>query len=66
VNHAFPRILIYDHDASGRLQARPIIEGLVYSEGQYIRQSSSRDFFYVTEQIERVVRRPTDASGQPG
>lgn len=67
VNHAFPRILVYQTDAgTGELRPKPIIEGLVYSHGHYLRERSSRDFFYVTERADRVVRRFPEASGHAG
>jgi hypothetical protein len=47
VNYSFPRFLFYAHTNEG-VRTLPLAEGFVYTEGQYLKGRSDRDFFYLT------------------
>lgn len=50
VNWSFPRFLIYvpkDGDTANKI-ATPLCKGFEFTEDEYIRESSPRDFFYLT------------------
>lgn len=49
VNWTLPRFLTYDpkEPGSDRLEPTPLYEGLQYVRDEYVRERSSRDFFYV-------------------
>jgi hypothetical protein len=48
VNFSFPRFLVYEEGASGKLTALGAVKGLLYEPDEYLGHSSTRDFFYVT------------------
>lgn len=47
VNWSYPKILIFPIGADGRRYARGLFEGFLFSDDDYIRQPSRRDFFYL-------------------
>lgn len=63
VNFSYPKFLLYGPKAEGdpQLVAKPLCKGFEYTEDEYVRTKSPRDFFYLT-------RRPLDdktASNEP-
>ncbi|HQP34502.1 MAG TPA: phosphodiester glycosidase family protein [Polyangiaceae bacterium] len=50
VNHSFPRFMFYDKKAGGSqdLIASGLIPGFTFKQGDYVKNPSFRDFFYVT------------------
>jgi hypothetical protein len=49
VNWSFPKLLFYEpRPATGELIATPLSKGFEFTEDDYIRESSPRDFFYLT------------------
>ena len=50
VNGSLPKFLIFEPEPGGAhsLTARPLYAGLIHSRGEYLRDPSSRDFFYIT------------------
>jgi len=57
VNYSFPRFLFYAHTDEG-VNTIPVAEGFVYTEGQYLKGRSERDFFYLTRTETAHVARP--------
>ncbi len=59
VNWSFPRFLIYVPKAQGAaadpndLKATALCKGFEFSEDEYIRESSPRDFFYLTRAVSK-------------
>ncbi|MBI5534057.1 MAG: phosphodiester glycosidase family protein [Deltaproteobacteria bacterium] len=45
VNGSLPKFLLFEPQT---LTARPLYPGLIHSRGEYVRDASSRDFFYIT------------------
>jgi len=49
VNWSFPKLLLYEpRPATGELIATPLCKGFEFTEDDYVRDSSPRDFFYLT------------------
>lgn len=52
VNWSFPKLLLYEPrpstGSSGELIATPLCKGFEFTEDDYVRESSPRDFFYLT------------------
>ena len=48
VNWSFPRFVTYHPGDAGQLVARSLFEGFLADEGEYLREPSPRDFFYLT------------------
>lgn len=64
VNYSFPRFLFYAHTNEG-LNTIPLAEGFVYTEGQYLKGRSERDFFYLTRtQADTSRRRRSPVAGR--
>jgi len=50
VNYSFPKFLTFKTSRSNKLRvAVPLADGFEYSENEYLRKSSGRDFFYLTD-----------------
>jgi hypothetical protein len=51
VNFSYPKLFTYEYAEPGdktRLKPVPLTSGFEYTEGQYVHDRSSRDFFYIT------------------
>mgnify|MGYP006886000338 CR=1 FL=1 len=50
VNWSLPKFLLFvpSRPGSDTFEARPLFPGLIYFKGEYLRDPSSRDFFYLT------------------
>jgi hypothetical protein len=48
VNWTFPKFLVFQPSDAGALQGEILVEGFVHEPGEYIRDRSPRDFFYLT------------------
>lgn len=48
VNWSYPKFLLYEPDENGVLKAVALASGFEFSEDEYIRKRSRRDFFYLT------------------
>jgi len=48
VNFSYPKFLTVEARADGELYVEPIADGFEYSDSDYVRKRSERDFFYVT------------------
>ena len=58
VNHSFPRFMFFDKKqgaAADDLVATGLIPGFTFRQGDYVKNPSFRDFFYIT-------RKPTPTS----
>jgi hypothetical protein len=47
VNWSFPKFLVFARNATGALEASSLFAGFVSTKGEYVRQPSARDFFYL-------------------
>lgn len=47
VNWSFPKFVVFERSAAGVLEASSLFSGFVSTKGEYVRQRSARDFFYV-------------------
>ena len=53
VNWSYPKFVVYQpREEDGQLVAVALAEGFEFSEDEYIRQRSQRDFFYLTRRTE--------------
>ena len=52
VNWSLPKFLFYvpDQPGSHTMVAQPLYPGLIYLKGEYLRDPSARDFFYLKPQ----------------
>ncbi len=48
VNWSFPKFLVFGRNASGVHEASSLFSGFVFTKNEYVRQRSSRDFFYLS------------------
>ncbi|MFO0553221.1 MAG: hypothetical protein U0271_32845 [Polyangiaceae bacterium] len=48
VNYSYPRFFLYDQGEAGPSILEPLIKDIKYAPGEYVHQSSQRDFFYIT------------------
>lgn len=49
VNWSFPKLVLYEpRSSTGELIATPLCKGFEFTEDDYIREASPRDFFYLT------------------
>ncbi len=68
VNWSYPKFVLYEPRAagSGELLAKPLTDGFEFSEDEYLRASSPRDFFYlVRKSPERIEARVCGPQGEP-
>lgn len=47
VNWSFPHVVVFVPDEAGELVATGLFRGFLFDEDRYLRQASSRDFFYL-------------------
>jgi hypothetical protein len=52
VNWPYPRLLVFQRDASGKLVAASPVKDVPFDPEDYLRKPSKRDFFYVTRRSE--------------
>jgi len=48
VNWSYPKIVLFPRGSDGQREPRSLFEGFKVDEGEYLREPSPRDFFYVT------------------
>lgn len=58
VNWSFPKFVVFARSASGALEASSLFTGFVATKGEYVRQPSARDFFYLTRAVTRSSAAP--------
>jgi hypothetical protein len=60
VNWSYPKCLTVEPRGSGsdELIVKPIVDGFEYTEDDYIRKATSRDFFYLTRLETPVKKAP--------
>lgn len=55
VNWSYPKIVVFPPGPDGQRQTESLFEGFETDEGEYLREPSPRDFFYVTRRAAAAV-----------